>query len=225
MAARFENEISNFLTTLECNVALPGGFSILNPYSNAETCRVVVEMCRKYYSKRVQRLPIWGINPGRFGAGLTGLSFTDPYALRYDLKIESSVEGRRESSAEFIYRVISEYGGAHKFYEQNYLSALSPLGFLKNNVNINFYDDVKFSQRMIPFILECMKAQHRFELRSDKCVVLGTGKLKSYFEKYIQPEMQYQHVVFLEHPRYIMQYKRSVVGTYVDKYVKALSNE
>lgn len=201
---------------------MPEGFTVMNPYGHDDVRRVVTTFCERYYGGSHQRLAVWGINPGRFGAGLTGLSFTDPHALRVDLGIESSIVGRREPSAEFIYTMIAAYGGPASYYHDVYMSALSPLGFLRNGVNINFYDDAAFMREIVPFVVDCMRAQTSFGLRSDACVVLGTGKLKQFMERYVQPELQYQTVRYLEHPRFIMQYRRRFIGDYVTSYVTGI---
>ncbi|MEN9795137.1 MAG: hypothetical protein RLZZ150_114, partial [Bacteroidota bacterium] len=69
---------------------------MLDPYRDPEVQRVVREMVRRYYTQAPQRLSVWGINPGRFGAGITGLSFTDPWAVAYQLDIPTTLTGRRE---------------------------------------------------------------------------------------------------------------------------------
>ena len=145
---------------------MPEGFSVMNPYEHADVRRVVTTFCERYYGGSRQRLPVWGINPGRFGAGLTGLSFTDPNALRQDLGIESAIVGRREPSAEFIYTMIDAYGGPASYYHDVYMSALSPLGFLRGGVNINFYDDAGFMREIVPFVIDCVRVQTSYGLRT-----------------------------------------------------------
>ncbi|MGA0834247.1 MAG: uracil-DNA glycosylase family protein [Candidatus Kapaibacteriota bacterium] len=218
----FGSRAAAFLTSLRFDVPLPRGFTVLDPYRDQAVVDVVQQFCARYYAGNHARVPIWGINPGRFGAGITGLSFTDPYALQHDLGLITSIAGRREPSAEYVYRVISAYGGPKTFYHDVYMSALSPLGFIKNGVNINFYDDPALTRNIVPFVVECMRTQMSMGLRDDVCVVLGSGKLKAFMEKYIRPEISYSTVHYLEHPRYIMQYRRSQMGAYVQRYVDTL---
>ena len=53
---------------------LPKGIRIMNPFSEShETMRVVKEFYNKYYNDENERHLILGINPGRFGGGLTGI--------------------------------------------------------------------------------------------------------------------------------------------------------
>jgi hypothetical protein len=220
----FGHSIADFLTTVRVDIQLPIGFELLNPYGDAEVCRVVRAMCSSYYSGNGSRIGVWGINPGRFGAGVTGLSFTDPEALREDLGIDSAITGRREPSAEYVYKVIRELGGPSEFYRHFYLSALCPLGFVRNGVNINFYDDTEFADRLAPQIVNMMKTQIAFGLRTDRCVVLGTGKLRTFFEKVVRSHIHFERVDYLEHPRFIMQYKRKQIDQYVSKYVNVFAD-
>ena len=201
---------------------MPRGFEVLDPYRDEEVRRVVTAFAAKYYAGDHPRTAIWGINPGRFGAGVTGLSFTDPYALTDILDMETTISGRRELSAEFVWMVIEAYGGAEKFYQDFFVSALSPLGYIKDGKNINFYDDTGFLTAIEPKIIEWVGEQEAAGLRTDRCVVLGSGKLKDVMEKRLRPHLDYQHIDYLEHPRFIMQYRRKRVGEYVDKYVETL---
>ncbi|MBU3741812.1 MAG: DUF4918 family protein [Candidatus Kapabacteria bacterium] len=221
-ASDFGSRAAAFLTSLRIDVPLPSGFVVLDPCRDPAVVDVVQQFCGRYYTGNHLRLPIWGINPGRFGAGVTGLSFTDPYALRHDLGLTTSIEGRREPSADFVYRVIGAYGGPTAFYHDVYMSALSPLGFIKNGVNINFYDDAELTRDIVPFVVESMRRQTAMGLRDDECIVLGTGKLKAFMERYVRAEMPYRTVHYLEHPRFIMQYRRRFVDDYVRTYVDVI---
>jgi hypothetical protein len=194
----------------------------MDPYRDVAVVDVVRQFCERYYTGDRVRLAVWGINPGRFGAGVTGLSFTDPYALRHDLGLQTTIEGRREPSAEFVYRVIAAYGGPAAYYHDVYMSALSPLGFVRGGVNINFYDDRTLQQDIVPFVVECMQRQTSMGLRSDACVVLGTGKLKTFMETYVRPVLGYAEVAYLEHPRFIIQYRRRHMDDYVRRYVDTI---
>ena len=224
-ASDFGSRAASFLTSLQFDVPLPEGFAVLDPYRDKAVVDVVQQFCARYYTGNHLRLPIWGINPGRFGAGVTGLSFTDPHALRHDLELDTSIQGRREPSADFIYRVISAYGGATTFYHDVYMSALSPLGFIKDGVNINFYDDAVLTRDIVPFVVDCMRRQTSMGLRDDVCIVLGTGKLKTFMERHIRPQMPYTTVHYLEHPRFIMQYRRRFIDDYVRAYVDVIRRD
>ncbi|MBU3698577.1 MAG: DUF4918 family protein [Candidatus Kapabacteria bacterium] len=219
---RFAAFVEQFLSSLSIDAELPSEIDILQPYYDPEVRRVVHEMCRTFYAGAHARIGVWGINPGRFGAGITGLSFTDPWAVENDLGIETTLTGRRELSAEFISRVISAYGGPKAFYHDVYMSALSPLGFIRNGVNINFYDDAELASRLRPQIIQWMNLALDAGVRRDVTIILGTGKLRQYSERYIRSEVGLDRVIYLDHPRYIMQYRRRDVAVYVQKYVEAI---
>jgi len=221
----FGQRIERFLLGLQFDVALPPGFEVMQPYSLPEVRTNVHQMCRRYYTDTPNpRLPIWGINPGRLGGGITGLSFTDPYALHHLLGIGAETTMRREPSATFIQMVIEAYGGPENFYRDTFLSAMSPLGFIKEGNNINFYDDPVLCKAITPFILKCLTEQHSSGLRHDVCIVLGSGKLRTYVEREVVPVLKYSQVVYLDHPRYIMQYRRTLAHDYVDRYVSAIQS-
>ena len=218
----FSNSIADFLTTLNLGVDLPAGYEVLDSCQDPEVRRVVRLFAETYYAGEQQRTAIWGINPGRFGAGVTGLAFTDPYALTTMLGIDTTIAGRRELSAEFVWMVIEAYGGAQRFFADFFMSALSPLGFVRGGKNINFYDDTDFLLAIEPQILAWVHEQTAAGLRADRCIVLGTGKLRHVMEHQLRPHLDYGHGDYLEHPRFIMQYRRKRVGEYVDKYVETL---
>lgn len=83
------------------------------------------------------RVPILGINPGRFGSGLTGVTFTDPVALADECGISNHLPRKRELSSIYIYEMIRHMGGPAEFYQQFFLSAVCPLGFTRKGVNLN----------------------------------------------------------------------------------------
>ena len=225
MASRsFGDFVEHFLTSVSISVDLPPGISVLRPYDSNEVRRVVHAMCTTYYGGARSRLGVWGINPGRYGAGLTGLSFTDPWAVKNDLGIETDLSGRREISAEFVSKVMHSYGGAHRFYEDVYLTALCPLGFVKDGNNINFYDDSALQDRLAPQMVTWMQTQLEAGLHHDAAIVLGTGKLRRFVEDHIRRHVPFTRVVYLEHPRYIMQYRRKYVDEYVQKYVETIAS-
>ena len=94
-------------------VKLPSDVGVLDPFNgpNAEEVRrIVTAFHRKYYSDNKTRVLMLGINPGRLGAGSTGLSFTDTKRCESDLGIP--VQGLRthEPSSDFFYRMIRAAG-------------------------------------------------------------------------------------------------------------------
>lgn len=223
MATDFGSRLARYLNNLDFDVALPDGIQVLKPYETPEVRRVVQEFCRKYYSGVRPRLGIWGINPGRFGAGITGLPFTDPPALNSLLGIASTLEGRRELSAEFIGMVIEEYGGPFRFYADVYLGALSAFGFVSNGKNINFYDDANLSSDIVPFVRKTVQTITGFGLYGGYGLFLGSGALQRFVQRNLGDVFGGMQTDALDHPRYIMQYKRKQIGEYVKRYVNAIA--
>lgn len=220
----FGASVAEYLTSLRFTGSLPQDFEVLNPYVFPEVRRVVTSVCHRFYVDTKPRIGIWGINPGRLGAGLTGLSFTDPVSLRDLFGVSSSITGRTEPSAQFIADVIRSYGGPEPFYRDVYVSALSPLGFLRDGKNVNFYDDPRFATNILPWIDEQVAIQESFGLRRGIAIILGKGKLQTYVERNLRRHREWDQVTYLEHPRYVAQYRRSAWDQYVETYVQTIRN-
>ncbi len=191
---------------------------ILDPYANEQAMTVVREFYGRFYSDSHARVGIFGINPGRFGGGITGISFTDPVALQNACGIENSFEKRQELSSTFVYQTIEAYGGAETFFSQFYLSALCPLGFTRKAKNYNFYDDPTLLRHCEGFVIQCMESQLNFPLRRDIALCLGRGHLQKIFTTLNNKHGFFNEIVALDHPRFVMQYRRSTLQTFVSLY-------
>jgi hypothetical protein len=213
---------ANRLIDLRCQVPMPTGFQVLYPYSDLEVQRVVRQFYQQYLTDGPPRLALWGINPGRFGAGITGIAFTDPWALNHQLGIGTTLEGRREPSAIFISAVIDAYGGPAAFYADVLLTALSPLGFTREGVNVNFYDDAALQRTIVPFVVDHIAAVHSSGASGARSILLGSGKLQQFVNRHLIPINALAQTVALDHPRYIMQYRRLAMAEYVRSYVDAI---
>jgi len=194
----------------------------LMPYEDEETKRVMTLFYNKYYKDENNRTFILGINPGRFGAGITGVPFTDPIRLE-TIGIENSFQKRQELSSVFIYDMIHDCGGLDRFYSTYYIASLSPLGFVKGGKNYNYYDDRALAEAVRPFIIRNIETQIRFGTDLTKVYCLGQGKNFDYL-KGLNDEFQWwENVVPLPHPRWIMQYQLKQKNTYLQIYKEALS--
>ncbi len=211
-------------------VKLPADVRVLDPFNgpNAdEVRRIVTAFHRKYYSDDRTRVLMLGINPGRLGAGSTGLSFTDTKRCESDLGIP--VQGLRthEPSSDFFYRMVRAAGGPEAFYSKVYVHAICPLGFVKEQpdcsaVNLNYYDDKVLEQAVTPFVENWLRTLVKCGLRTDVVFCIGTGKNAAYFNKLNERLGLFDRIIALEHPRYVMQYNAKQVDAYVDKYLNAL---
>src|SRR5574337_171958 len=163
----FADRIIAFNRSLHFTGKLPKGIRIMNPFrENPEALKVSEIFYRKFCNDNRKRKFIMGINPGRFGAGLTGIPFTDPKRLKEKCGIEMSGPLAHEPSSVFIYTMIDAYGGVKKFYRDFFVNAICPLGFTspgkKGEVNYNYYDKPGLQKAVYPFILESLHAYLEF---------------------------------------------------------------
>ena len=225
----FAENIIQFYNRLSLDVSLPEGIRVLNPIQESEEVRATFStFYRKFYDDKQTRYLILGINPGRLGAGATGIPFTDPKRLRSHCEIESSFN-LHEPSSVFVYEVIDAYGSPESFYQNFYISSVCPLGFVQVNerdreVNYNYYDSSALTEAVTPFIVDTIQSQLDFGIYRDKVFCLGAGKNYRFVKKLNEEHKFFGEVVPLEHPRYVMQYKSKYKQQYIDKYLLALSN-
>jgi len=101
----FTRKVLAYYEDLESPVGLPDGVEVMNPYSNPEVKHVLETFYANYYQDNKKRKLILGINPGRLGAGITGIPFTDPIRLEKDCGIANNFVKKGELSSEFVYKV------------------------------------------------------------------------------------------------------------------------
>ena len=83
----FADHVIAFNQTLDFSGKLPDGINIMNPFKgNDEIIAVSSLFYRTFYNDHKKRHLILGINPGRFGAGVTGVPFTDTKRLKNECK-------------------------------------------------------------------------------------------------------------------------------------------
>ena len=216
-------KILSFLKNLDLAVMLPTGVEIMNPFKEKAPFDLCKKFYEKYYPDNNQRHLILGINPGRFGGGITGIPFTDPVRLQNICGIENNFQKKQELSSVFIYEMINAFGGPETFYAKFYISAISPLGFIKNNKNLNYYDDRALENSIKDFVVECIKRQLEFGISHDVAFCLGEGKNFVYLTK-LNSEMNFfKKIVALPHPRFIMQYKLKRKSEYIERYLCELN--
>lgn len=217
----FSERVLHFFSSLRLIATLPRGVRVLNPYQD----KIVFDLCKQFYSKyyadNYNRRIIIGINPGRFGGGLTGIPFTDPIKLETVCNIKNDLAKKQELSSDFIYRMIAAYGGPALFYKDFYFTSVSPLGFTKDQKNLNYYDDPKLTERLRPFMLECLHTQLGFGINITTAYCLGEGENYKFISRFNDEHHFFETIVPLPHPRFVMQYKRKSLNAYLDKYLKA----
>lgn len=205
---KFSERVLSFYQSLKITGNLPNGIFVMNPYQSEEVMEVCKTFYNKYYDDARGRRLILGINPGRFGAGVTGIPFTDPVRLEKVCGIENQFDKRAELSSDFIYRLIDQMGGPDHFYSHFYIGAVSPLGFVKNGKNFNYYDSRDLMHKLKKFIVQSIVDQVGLGISSRKCYCLGQGKNYEYL-KYLNNDIKlFSEIVPLPHPRWVMQYRR-----------------
>ena len=221
MSMLFSDKILSYHYNLHPSMKLPDGIDWLMPYEDNETRRCMDLFYKKFYSDEKSRTYILGINPGRFGGGITGIPFTDPIRLA-SVGIENSFPKRQELSSVFIYEMIKACGGPEMFYSKYYFASLSPLGFVKEGKNYNYYDDPALAKAVRPFIIQNIETQIRFGAGLDKVFCLGQGKNHEYLQRLNEEYKWWKEVIPLPHPRWIMQYKLKSKEGYLNLYKDVL---
>ena len=206
---------------------LPPGIRIMNPFREFEQTKAISDVFyNKYYNDSNPRHLILGINPGRFGGGLTGIPFTDPKRLKTECGINYNGKITHEPSSVFVYEMINAYGGVKSFYNKFYINSLCPLGFTTVDTqgkekNYNYYDSKELSNAVHNFIIDNIRKQIGLGVLTDVCFCFGAGKNESYLRKLNAEYHFFEQIVALEHPRFIMQYKTLKKQFYIDKYIHA----
>lgn len=204
------------------DIPLPAGFEWLFPYDQPGTLEALTTFYQKYYADGGARSFLFGINPGRFGAGITGVPFTDPVRLESECGIANSFPKKPELSAQFVWMFINAYGGAEAFCRRFYITSLSPLGFVKDGININYYDDRQLLRAAEPFIVWNIRTQLEFGASRDAAICIGEGLNFKVFKRLNDTHGFFREIVPLPHPRFIMQYRRKRLDEFVGRYVDAL---
>ena len=163
MIKNFGERVVEFNSNLQYDGNLPEGFRVMNPFlDNPETMDVMKQFYNKYYNDNNQRRFIIGINPGRHGAGTTGVPFTDTKRLSAICGIEMKSAYTHEVSSVFVYDMIDQYGGAARFFSDFYINSPFPLAIIRkqkngNWTNANYYDDKALFEMVEGYMLESLQ--------------------------------------------------------------------
>lgn len=179
----------------------------------------------KFYSDNNERRFIIGINPGRHGAGTTGVPFTDTKRLEAVCGIKMQGAHTHEVSSVFVYELIAAYGGTAKFFGDFYVNSPFPLAIVKERtdgkfLNANYYDDDALFKSTKPFMLATMRAHLGMGLNTGEAFIMG--KKNAIFVKKLNDELGiFKKLTVLEHPRFIAQYRSRETEKYIKKYLDA----
>ncbi|MBL1215800.1 MAG: DUF4918 family protein [Ignavibacteriae bacterium] len=227
---RLYEKILSFYQTLKFDKSLlPSQVEVMNPYfdNSGLLKESIKKFYQKFYNDNEQRKIILGINPGRHGAGVTGIPFTDTKRLNSECGIIFKKGSTHEPSSVFVYDMIKAYGGVNKFYKDFYISSVSPLGFVKvdnkgKETNFNYYDQTEFMENIKPFVLDCLRKQLDFGIQTKECYCLGNGDNFNYLNILNSEYSIFESIIPLAHPRYIQQYKSKNRDQYISEYIEAL---
>ncbi len=197
---------------------VPAGVTVMNPYKNRRVIGYVRAFLDDYFGDREPRTLVFGINPGRFGAGITGITFTDPVALADFCGIANDLPRKRELSSIFIYDFIHRYGGVREFYRRFFLTAICPLGFTRSGLNLNYYDVPALARAVEPFIVASVRRHIAIGGRTDRAIVIGKHKNLQFVERLNERHHFFETIDSVEHPRSIMQYRRRHLERYLAGY-------
>lgn len=220
----FAEKVLAFYKSLALADSLPPGVEAMNPYRDA----ACMEVCQKFYSKFYndvnKRFLILGINPGRYGAGITGIPFTDPIKLETIFGISNDLPKKPELSAEFIHSMIGAYGGYELFFNKYFINSVSPLGYVQNGKNLNYYDTPLLKTSLEPFIRQSVTKLAGLGIDRTVAFCLGEGENYKYIRRINSEEKWFDKVIPLAHPRFIMQYRRKFVADYIEDFVGKLKS-
>lgn len=220
----FAEKVLSFNFSLKPDWKLPKGFELLYPFDQEDTRIAMESFYHKFYKDSQPRVFLLGINPGRFGAGITGVPFTDPVRLEDICGIKNDFKKRQELSSVFVYEFIKAYGGPQKFYKNFYITSTCPLGFVTNGINVNYYDDKKLSKAVEPYIIHNLETQLEFGQKGSTAICLGRGKNFKYLEKLNAEKKYFNQIIPLPHPRWVMQYRRKRMEEFISEYLKAFQD-
>lgn len=194
----------------------------MNPYADAACMEVCNSFYHKFYGDKQKRYLIAGINPGRYGAGITGIPFTDPIKLESLFGIPNALQKKPELSADFIHRMIAAFGGYEKFFSLFFVNSVSPLGFVRDGKNLNYYDTPALRKALDPFIRKSMNDLIGLGIHRDIAFCLGEGANYKHIAGLNAEEKWFNEIIPLAHPRFILQYRRKYVEQYIDDYLQKL---
>lgn len=218
----FADKAIAFFRNLRPPQHLPPGVETLYPHRQPAVQEAIQSFFHKYYNDNLPRYMLVGINPGRFGAGITGINFTAPRQLSENCGIGHPFDNTSELSAEFMYTMIEAFGGTETFFKKFYIGSVSPIGFTQNGKNLNYYDDPKLAEAIRPFALKCLRRQISFGINRRVAICIGGDKNHRFLRNLNEEYDLFDELLVVPHPRFIMQYRRSQLSLYIQEYLNAL---
>lgn len=218
----FGEKITQFYENLKAPINLPDGVEVLFPFDNEEVKNAIATFNQAFCNDSNPRTFLIGINPGRLGGGITGIPFTDPVRLQSKLGISNSFDKKQELSSNFIYQMIDVLGGPHSFYKKFYFTSVSPVGFVMNNKNLNYYDMLELQEGLEDYMVKHLKIQIEYGA-NPIAYSLGQGKNIAYLKRLNQKHHLFEKIEPLPHPRWVMQYRLKRLPEFLALYKNTLT--
>lgn len=190
--------------------------ALLSPVADDDRHAALAAFCAKFYADDESRVFWLGINPSRVRNTSTGVPYTDGFALEEHCGIANAFSKGRELTSDFFYRFVERYGGASAFYSRHFAGAAYPLSILRKEKYCNYYDR-DLPQEVIDAIPTMIQRQAEIGHRG-VLVVIGSGDNARVLRKLNDELGIFTHVLVVEHPRYIMQYKSADLESYLAKF-------
>ena len=114
------------------------------------------------------------------------------------------------------------FGGVEEFCKYFFITSLSPLGFIKDGKNYNYYDDRKLEKMVTPFIIKSINKQLEMGGKRDVAICIGMGQNAKFFKKLNEKHQFFEKIIPLPHPRWVMQYRRKTMDVHLKSYVDTL---
>ena len=178
----------------------------------------IAKYYERYVSEKPNKIVLCGLNPGRFGAGLTGVPFIDFKSLSEMIPEVDRQE--TENSAQFFFEVIKKIG-VEKFYENCYVTNVSKFGYSRksSSKNVNYPELPEIAQNWLfqKFIDEMNLIKPKLIIPLSKNVE-GTLKMLSQNQ-----QLNFKIGDRLNHPSWIMIYRQKDENKWIKKYVDRIS--
>lgn len=186
------------------SIDLPDGFKVINPFNGDQKVlvrKITTAFYQKYYNDARPHRLILGSSPARRGTAVTGVPFEDAKHLQSETGIFVDKFYINQSSSEFLYDVIREYGGCQKFYNDFYMNFVCPLGIVRTNskgneVNCNYYENKKLQKTLDPFIVNTIRRQIDLGIDTSICYCIGSGENYRFLSEINQ---KYNFLIKLSH--------------------------
>jgi hypothetical protein len=215
----FASKVIDYHFSLSHDWSLPDGISLIYPFDDAEVKDAFSAFYLKYFNDDKNRFFIFGINPGRFGAGVTGIPFTDPKVLEDQCSIQNPFDKKNELSSIFVYDLISHFQNPQNFYKTFYITSVCPFGFLKASKNYNYYDEKELQNALEDKIIANILSQMQFGARKEIAFSMGKGQNYRYLKSLNDKYGFFDKIKPLPHPRWVMQYKLKEKEKHIDTYL------